>query len=273
MIQKNYRIYAMRAKLGVDGELYMQKHFYELNGRVFKPYGDDREVYFAYARPLDKWKETEAQFNELKEDFIIDECNMGKDPEKVLRPALEHELGLPLASPPWLTVHYLERDLNRGILVGYYKSEEHLRWILGNNDKGSLVYNVRLKLKEDEARDGAHSAYFYEKQNIHFVILYTDGAEETGKYRVFHVKDTASKVTEERMRNTWYPMETVEGGDDGVKRNYFFFRFDEEVNIGKIDVGKLLLDMRAEHLKKFQSYVPGEPMFTTAEKLMEYRGK
>ena len=34
------------------------------------------------------------------------------------------------------------------------------------------------------------------------MILYTDGAEETGKYHVFHVKDTASKVTEERMRNT-----------------------------------------------------------------------
>ena len=76
----------------------MQKHFYELNGRVFKPYGEDRGVYFAYARPLDKWKETEGQFNELKEDFIIDECNMGKDPEKVLGPALEHELELPLAS-------------------------------------------------------------------------------------------------------------------------------------------------------------------------------
>ena len=263
----------MRAKLGVDGELYMQKHFYEMNGRVFKPYGEDREVYFAYARPLDKWTETEGQFNELKQDFIIDKCNMGKDPEKVLKPAVEKEMEQPLDSPQWLTVHYLERDLSRGILVGYYKSEEHLKWILGNNDRGSLVYNVRLKLKEDEARDGAHSAYFYEKQNIHFVILYTDGAEETGKYHVFHVKDTASKVTEERMRNTWYPMETVEGDDDGAKRNYFFFRFDEEVNIGNIDIGRLLQDMRAEHLKKFQNYVPGEPMFTTAEKLMEYRGK
>lgn len=273
VIQKNYCIYAMRAKLGVDGELYMQKHFYELNGRVFKPYGEDREVYFAYARPLDKWTETEGQFNELKQDFIIDKCNMGKDPEKVLKTAVEQEMEQPLDSPQWLTVHYLERDLSRGILVGYYKSEEQLKWILGNNDRGSLVYNVRLKLKEDEARDGAHSAYFYEKQNIHFVILYTDGAEETGKYRVFHVKDTASKVTEERMRNTWYPMETVEGGDDGAKRNYFFFRFDEEVNIGNIDIGRLLQDMRAEHLKKFQNYVSGEPMFTTAEKLMEYRGK
>ena len=271
VIQKNYRIYAMRAKLGVDGELYMQKHFYELNGRVFKPYGEDREVYFAYARPLDKWKETEAQFNELKEDFIIDECNMGKDPEKVLRPALEHELGLPLASPPWLTVHYLERDLSRGILVGYYKSEEHLQWILGNNDKGSLVYNVRLKLKDEEARDGAHTAYFYEKKNVQFVILYTDGVEETGKYRVFHVKDTASKVTEERMRNTWYPMDTVGGEDGDAKRNYFFYRFDEEVNIGQIDIRKLLADLKVLHLKEFNRYIPGEPMFTTAEVLKEYR--
>lgn len=48
---------------------------------------------------------------------------------------------------------------------------------------------------------------------------------------------------------------------------------NQEVNIGNIDIGRLLQDMRAEHLKKFQSYVPGEPMFTTAEKLMEYRGK
>ena len=266
VIQNKYRIYAMRAKLGVDGELYMQKHFYELNGRVFKPYGEDREMYFAYARPLDKWKETEAQLQELQESFIIDECNMGKDPEKVLSPSVEKEFALPLVQPPYLTVHYLEKDLSRGVMVGYYKSEKQLQWILGNNDKGSLVYNVRLKLKEDEdTRDGAHTAYFYEKQNVQFVILYTDGAEETGKYRVFHVKDTASKVTEERMRKSWYPMETVDGDNHGVKRNYFFYRFDEEVNIGNIDIKGLLEGLRSKHLEKFKSYVPGEPMFTTAE--------
>lgn len=270
VIQKEYCIYAMRAKLGIDGELYMQKHFYELNGRVFKPYGEDREVYFAYARPYAKWKETEEQFNELKADFIIEECNMGKDPQKVLQPSVEKELKQPMVSPQWLTVHYLERDLSRGILVGYYKSEQHLQWILGNNDKGSLVYNVRLKLKDDEVRDGAHSAYFYEKQNVCFVILYTDGVEETGEYRVFHVKDTAGRVTEERMRKTWYPMETAEG-TEVVNRNYFFYRLDEEVNIGKIDIRKLLADLRTSHLTKFKSYVPGEPLFTTAEILKEYR--
>ena len=51
VIQKEFMIYAMRARLGVDGALYLQQHFYELNGRVFQPYGEERMTYFAYARP------------------------------------------------------------------------------------------------------------------------------------------------------------------------------------------------------------------------------
>ena len=31
------------------------------------------------------------------------------------------------------------RYAGKGILVGYYKDKEHLQWILGNNDRGSLV--------------------------------------------------------------------------------------------------------------------------------------
>ena len=89
---------------------------------------------------------------------------------------------------------------------------------MGHNDKGSLVYNVRLQYK-DEKRAGAHTDDFYKKQNIKFVILYTDGAEQTGEYRVFHVKDTATRIPEERMKKTWYPFDP--------QGNYFFFRFDE----------------------------------------------
>ena len=65
-------------------------------------------------------------------------------------------------------------------------------------------------------------------------------------------------------------METAEG-TEVVNRNYFFYRLDEEVNIGKIDIRKLLADLRTSHLTKFKSYIPGEPLFTTAEILKEYR--
>lgn len=214
VIQSEYKIYAMRARLGVDGVLYFQQHFYELNGRVFQPYGENREMYFAYARPKRKLAETEKQFEELNKVFFIEECNMGKDPKAVLQAAIDKGLQQPVQISPWLTLHYLERDLTRGILVGYYKSKEQLQWILGNNDKGSLIYNVRLQVKGDELRDGSHTAGFYDSKKVQFVILYTDDVEETGEYHVFHVKDTAKKVTEERMRGTWYPSE--------VKGNYYF---------------------------------------------------
>lgn len=264
VIQEKFVIYAMRARLGVDGELYLQQHFYELNGRVFQPYGEGRMTYFAYARPTKNMEKTQAQYDELSRYFIIDECGMGKDPQDVLKPAIEQELQKPIAHSQWLTLHYLERYADKGILVGYYKDEEHLKWILGHNDKGSLVYNVRLQVKGEEQRAGAHTSGFYNKKNVQFVILYTDNVEQTNEYRVFHVKDTASKVTEERMRGTWYPFD--------VKGSHFFFRFDEEVTLGRLKIRELLAHLRVKHLEEEQvSYEKGEPMFTTAEDVLKYR--
>ena len=146
--------------------------------------------------------------------------------------------------------------------MGYYKDEEHLKWILGNNDKGTLVYNVRLDDGTTPKRDGAHSESFYNKQNVKFVILYTDDVEKTGKYRVFHVKDTAKKVTEERMRGTWYP--------SAPQGSYYFYRFDEEVTVGEINITKLYDALKREHFIKHKSYTPCEPLFTTAEEVLKY---
>lgn len=263
VIQKEFMVYAMRARLGVDGALYLQQHFYELNGRVFQPYGKERMTYFAYARPKEEPEKTQAQFDELSRYFVIEKCGMGQDPQDVLKPAIEQELQKPVVQSQWLTLHYLERYADKGILVGYYKDEEHLKWILGHNDKGSLVYNVRLELKGKEPRTGAHTAGFYSKKNIQFVILYTDGVEKTGEYRVFHVKDTASKVTEERMRDTWYPFD--------VKGPHFFFRFDEEVTLGKLQIRELIAHLRVKHFEEFHSCGKGEPMFTVAEEVLKYR--
>lgn len=267
VIQKEFKIFAMRAKLGVDGAFYLQQHFYELNGRVFQPYGEDRTTYFAYARPIKNWERTQQQYDELSNYFNIRECSMGKDPQTVLKSDIEQELQKPVISPQWLTLHYLERyfgeEKNDGILVGYYRDNQHLQWIMGHNDKGSLVYNVRLQLRGEEPRAGSHSAGFYTKRNIRFVILYTEGAEQTGEYHVFHVKDTASKVSEKRMINTWYPFDS--------KGPYFFFRFDEEVSVGRLNISKLLSDLKIKHLMEFNSYSEGEPLFTTARDLLSYR--
>ena len=264
VIENEFIIYAMKARLGFDGAQYLRQHFYELNGRVFQPYGEERSMFFAYARPTRNMAETQGQYDELSKYFVIQPCNMGQDPLNVLKSDIEQELEQPISTPQWLTIHYLERDLNRGILIGYYKNKEHLQWILGNNDKGSLIYNVRLKLKSDEeVRDGAHTEGFYKKKNIQFVILYTDGVETTGEYRVFHVKDMAGRVTEARMRATGYPLD--------VNGNYTFFRFDEEVSIGRLDMNALLTDIKHKHIEEFKEYVAYEPLFCTAEDVLKHR--
>lgn len=264
VIQNEFEIYAMKAKLGIDGTLYLQQHFYELNGRVFQPYGEERMTYFAYARSKHNLDKTKAQYEKLAQYFIIKKCDMGQDPQSILKETIENELQKPLKTPSkWLTLHYLERYAGKGVLIGYYKDKSHLQWILGNNDKGSLIYNVRLQVKGEEPRTGAHSAGFYSKKNVQFVILYTDGVEQTGEYRVFHVKDTASKVSEERMRGTWYPFD--------IKGPHFFFRFDEEVNIGHLDICALLADIKQKHKNEFKKYMDYEPLFCTTENVLEYR--
>ena len=263
VIENEFRIYAMRARLGVDGGLYLQQHFYELNGRVFQPYGEDREMFFAYARPLKNLESSQQQYDDLSKYFVIAECGMGKDPQEELKSKINAEMNKEVITPQWLTLHYLEKEPNGGIMLGYYRSEEHLKWIMGNNDKGSLVYNVRLKQKGEEPREGAHSADFYKKKGVQFVILYTDGVEETGEYHVFHVKDTASKVTEERMKGTWYPFE--------VKGPHFFFRFDEEITLGKLNIVELLNTLKTKHLTENGTFAPGEPLFATAKEVLNYR--
>ena len=264
VIEKTFTIYAMKARLGVDGTQYLRQHFYELNGRVFQPYGEGRSMFFAYARPTNKIVETQGQFDELSKYFIIEKCSMGKDPQTVLKADIEYELKQPVATPQWLTHHYLERYTDMGVMVGYYKNKEHLQWILGNNNKGTLIYNTRLKLKNDDmVRDGSHTESFYRNHNVQFVILYTNEAEETGEYRVFHVKDLTRKLTEEKMRATGYPLD--------VSGSYILFRFDEEVTFGKINFVEMLKTLKRKHLDEFKSYVPGEPLFAKARDIIPFR--
>jgi hypothetical protein len=185
---------------------------------------------------------------------------MGKDPQEVLQHEFEKELQQPLISPQYLTVHYLERYADKGVMVGYYQDEDHLRRILGNNDEASMMYNVRLD-EGDNSRPGSHPLSFYKSKNVQFVILYTSNFEKTGEYRVFHVKSTTSKLTGKQALETWQFSEK--------KGPHFFYRFDEEVNLGKINIVDLIRDLKISAIDN--GYAEGEPLFTTAKDLMKFR--
>ena len=45
----------------------------------------------------------------------------------------------------------------------------------------------------------------------------------------------------------------------------------QQVNIGRLQMAELVKALRTKHLAEFGSYTSGEPMFTTAKDVLEYR--
>ena len=51
----------------------------------------------------------------------------------------------------------------------------------------------------------------------------------------------------------------------------FFFRFDEEVTLGKLRIADLIEDLQNGHREEYGSYKTGAPLFVTAQELLKYR--
>ena len=91
-----------------------------------------------------------------------------------------------------------------------------------------------------------------------FAILYEAGHEAENKYHVFRIHDFA-EMTEERMRQALYPREP--------KGDYFIFRFDEEVSLGRLDISRLI----STHRIFDKNYVENAPLYATGKELLDYR--
>ena len=119
---RHYRFYPMRSR-GVDLNEYMTAHFRDLIGKVFTPFEDKNIVSLA----LEKTQDPQIAANQarllemLENDFYIDRnYTLGKEPE----------LPQPVA---------MRFGLQDTVIIGYYRSEEQLNWILENK-----LYNVRV---------------------------------------------------------------------------------------------------------------------------------
>ena len=162
---------------------------------------------------------------------------------------------VPTAPVSLLTTHHIQRYPNQHFLIGCYHSKEQFDWIMGKNDKGTNLYNVRLKKRGSVARDGALPPTFLAGLDVKFVILYEHNAESNG-YRVYHVHHHAT-MDKERMRKAWYP---------NPKGNYYCYVFDEEVQLSsKIKISDIIADAKA-----LPDYVEGMPVFKTGDELSNY---
>lgn len=257
MLEKRYNFYAITAKEGVSAVSYMESHFQQIIGKVFTPYAD-RGLQKYYSVALDNREEfkeeNDALLSQLRNSFYVEQCSKMDDDPKSLLPDVEPMA--PYAVPgKFLTYHYLENNLDKDILVGCYHNQAHLDWILGKNDKGTLIYNVRLG---KGARDGAQTQSSLDKRDVRFIVLYEFGKESENKYRVFryHHKAIMDKA---RMAEAWYPNPKSE--------KYYCYVFDEEVTLGNLDLNAIVSKERIDN----KDYVEGTPIFVKGEEVIKHR--
>lgn len=257
VLQNQYKFYAMTPREGINAEEFLKENFQQLLGKVFAPYNvDGPQEYYSLALDNDKKynDENDLVLALIETGFYYKECALGTDPRTILKPVAQPA---PIAAAPsLLTIHHIQRYLNSHFLIGCYHSDEQLAWIMGNNDKGTNLYNVRLKRRGEEPRKGALPPTYLAGLDVKFVVLYRYGEENKNEYRVFHVHHHAT-MSEERMRKALYP---------NPKGNYFCFVFDEEVKLShEINLAKIISDA-----KSTQDYVNGMPVFKTGKELMNF---
>lgn len=256
-LNEKYTFYAITPRENVNSEAFFKENFQQLLGKVYAPFHfDGPQEYYSLALDNDKKFEDENELVKalITPDFYYEKCELGKDPREVL-PKVEPVVQYVTPSS-YLTMHHIERYQKQHFLIGCYHSDEQFDWIMGKNDKGTNLYNVRLKRRDDPAREGSLAPSYLAGLDVKFVILYKIGEENKNEYRVFHVHHHAT-MNEERMRKALYP---------DPQGNYYCFVFDEEVTLGNLDVARLLSEEQAK-----PSYIAGAPIFMTGEELMKYR--
>lgn len=126
-----------------------------------------------------------------------------------------------------LTEDYTINSDDRYMLVGYYRSEEHLEWILKN-----MLYNVRLGDRRGALRG-------LELQITPSRIVLYGGSGEKKSVRIFTVNQSEVMFADkQKMKALKYP-----AGNNGISDSYKLFSLAQEIkNYKTIDVNKLKRD-------------------------------
>jgi hypothetical protein len=259
LLVNKYNFYAMKS-IGnpLAGELFITEHFKELQGKLFRPF-DDKTL---YTLALEKKQDTDDGQNHevyqlLKNFFAIEPLTLGDNPKTALENKVNEyqaEVNKAAALSDRLPQYFVERYKQDYFVIGLYHDQAHWDWITGKNDRGTLIYNVRL----DKQREGYQVQSSIRKMKPKFVILYEENHLHENKYHVFRVHDYA-KMTEERMRQALYP------GDP--KGDYFIFRMDEEITIGAYDIHAVV----NEYMVKNKLENIGQPVYVTGEQLLKHQ--
>ena len=259
VLEDRYMFMAVTPREGVDFETFYRNNFQSLLGKMFTlPSKNEQDYYLVGLQNDERFSEENDMVRTILEPFfhIDDKYKLGTDPSTRLK-EVQHTKPVPV-SGDLLTLHHIKRYAKNYFLIGCYTSDEKWEWINGKNDKGTLIYNVRVKTRKGPNRRGAIAPSVLAGKDAQFVILYKYGEENKNEYHVYHVHHNA-KMDEKRMIQALYP---------NPQGSYYCYVFDEEVKLSSsIDLAKILRDTRDNR----DEYEDGAPIFLTGDELLEYQ--
>ena len=155
VLERDYSFYPMRSR-GVVLDDYMTQHFRQLNGKVFTPFQDRSILTLALHTPNGRHILTTEQaslVNMIRADFDIDEhYTLGSEPQL----------------PPPTDLQFMVDDY---VLLGYYRSEEQLKWILNKKHYNVRSGKDRGSLSLSSSVCAARFMLLYGKEGIYKFIL------------------------------------------------------------------------------------------------------
>jgi hypothetical protein len=115
------------------------------------------------------------------------------------------------------------------------------------------MYNIRL----GSMRDGAFPREDLDKLNVRFILLYQEGKEHENDFIAYRVNGT-KEMRPSDMVKTGYPR--------NPQYSYECYLIDEEVNIGKYDVFRIVSWARTD--RNYREY---SPIFHSCSEMKEYQ--
>ena len=280
MLSDYFNFYAMTAHEDVEPSTYIKENFQTLLGKVFQPFGNrGSQQYFSLAlRDPDKIKlkdkrkeqelkaairnENEQVMYQLKQDFYVEPCALGKDPRGLLPEVLPR----PRVIIPqhMLTRHYVQNYPNAVFLIGGFR-EEQAKWMFGREGgKVDDAYNVRLGI------DVEGGLNIRDTQNIQakFVLLYEFDKENHGVFKAFRVKSYQVRPKQDLIK---------EGYPSPHHDRYYCYVFDEEVSLGTFDIESIISADRINYASEIRrsgdvtkKYPEGRPIFLKGSELLKF---
>ena len=209
MLSEKYEFYAMSAHPDVDAETYIKEHFQDVLGKIYAPYSDKNVLSLALDKDESFKSENDALLAELNKHFYVKGINIGENPTGKLEQA-KVDYNQILAGLYGEAKDLIQEDVY--VLIGYYKNEEHLNWIL---DSG--LYNTRTGTQNGSL------LLSKELLNTKYLLLHHGGKSS----RFITLKDAPRIMMGKDLAKKGYPYSSEEEKEDKSSTAYVVFKLDE----------------------------------------------